>query len=184
MCCTLILQRSSLIMKGMMHAATSRRSRIRNGPSTRTRGDSAHLLLHCDAEGLGNNGAVDTGHDERGGQGKGSRGDNPTADCRTTTAKEMLTCVKVCRHLPAYDRHGKEPRSRPVFASRGQIAYKLKKAQNGEPYLRLPCGIHSDGHAAQARNAQTEVNQACPPRLRVGTAPQGRAPRPHGKTKA
>ena len=87
MCCTLILQRSSLIMKGMMHAATSRRSRIRNGPSTRTRGDSAHLLLHCDAEGLGNNGAVDTGHDERGGQEKGSHGDNLTADCRTANGE-------------------------------------------------------------------------------------------------
>ena len=84
------------------------------------------------------------------------------------TAKEMLTCVQACRHLPACDRHGKERRSRPLFASRGQIAYKLKNAQNGEPYLRLPCGIHSDGHAALARNAQPEVNQACPPPLRWG----------------
>ena len=37
------------------------------------------------------------------------------------TAKEMLTCVQACRHLPAYDRHGKELRSRLVFASEGQI---------------------------------------------------------------
>ena len=37
-----------------------------------------------DLEGLGKNGAVDTGHDECGVQGKGYRGDNPTADCRTT----------------------------------------------------------------------------------------------------
>ena len=50
----------------------------------------------------------------------------------------------------------------------GKIAYKLKKAQNDEPYLRLPSGIHSDGHAALARNAQTEVNQACPPPFAVG----------------
>ena len=84
------------------------------------------------------------------------------------TAKEMLTCVQACRHLPAHDRHGKEPRSRLVFASRGQIAYKLKKAQNGEPHLRLPCGVNSDGHAAQAWSAQTEVNQACPPLSGVG----------------
>ena len=48
------------------------------------KGESAHLVLHCDAEGPGTNGAVDTGHDQRGGQGKGSRGDNPTADWRTT----------------------------------------------------------------------------------------------------
>ena len=48
------------------------------------KGESAHLVLHCDAEGPGKNGAVDTGHGERGGQGKGSRGDTPTADCRTT----------------------------------------------------------------------------------------------------
>ena len=32
--------------------------------STKTRGESAHLVLHYDAEGLGKNGAVDTGHDE------------------------------------------------------------------------------------------------------------------------
>ena len=50
-------------------------------------GESAHLVLHCDAEGLGKNGPVDTGHDERGGQGKGSRGDNPTADCRTANGE-------------------------------------------------------------------------------------------------
>ena len=87
MCCTVILQRSSLFIKGIMHAATSRRSRICKGPVTRTWGESAHLVLHCDAEGPGNNGAVDTGHDERGGQGKGSRGDNPTADCRTTNGE-------------------------------------------------------------------------------------------------
>ena len=37
----------------------------------------------------------------------------------------------------------------------------MKKAQNSEPHLRLPCGVNSDGHAAQARSAQTEVNQAC-----------------------
>ena len=48
----------------------------------------------------------------------------------------------------------------------GKIAYKLKKAQNGEPYLRLPCGVNSDGHAALARSAQTEVNQACSSPLR------------------
>ena len=36
------------------------------------------------------------------------------------TAKEMLTCVQACRHLPAYDGHGKEPRSRLVFASEEQ----------------------------------------------------------------
>ena len=47
-------------------------------------GESAHLVLHCDAEGPGKNGAVDTGHDECAGRGKGSRGDTPTADCRTT----------------------------------------------------------------------------------------------------
>ena len=58
------------------------------------------------------------------------------------------------------------------------------KAQNGEPYLRLPNGVHSDGHAAKARNAQTEVHQACPPPIAGGFAPQGRAPQPHGKTMA
>ena len=47
---------------------------------------------------------------------------------------------------------------RGQFSRRGQIAYMLKKAQNGEAYLRLPCGVNSDGHAAQARSAQTEVN--------------------------
>ena len=36
---------------------------------------------------LEKNGAVDTGHDECGGQGKGSRGDDPTADCRTTNGE-------------------------------------------------------------------------------------------------
>ena len=66
----------------------------------------------------------------------------------------------------------------------GKIAHKLKKAQNGEPYLRLPYDVNSDGHAAQARNAQAEVNEACPPPVRSGFAPQGRAPRPHGKIKA
>ena len=45
---------------------------------------SAHLVLHCDAEGPGKNGAVDTGHDECAGRGKGSRGDTLAADCRTT----------------------------------------------------------------------------------------------------
>ena len=49
--------------------------------------ESAHLVLHCDAELPGTNGAVDTGHDQRGGQGKGSRGDNPTADWRTTNGE-------------------------------------------------------------------------------------------------
>ena len=51
------------------------------------KGESARLVLHCDAEGLGKNGAVDTGHDERGGQGKGSRGDNPSAECRTANGE-------------------------------------------------------------------------------------------------
>ena len=36
MCCTLILQRSSRFIKGIMYAATSRRSRICKGPVTRT----------------------------------------------------------------------------------------------------------------------------------------------------
>ena len=44
----------------------------------------------------------------------------------------------------------------------------MKKAQNGEPYLRLPRGVNSDGHAALARSAQTEVNQACLPSFAVG----------------
>ena len=116
MCCTLILRRSSLTIKGMMHAATTRSSQIQKGPSTRTRGESARLSFHCDAEGLGKNGAVDAGHDECGGQGKGSRGDNPTADCRTTSGEgDAYLCQGV-----AYDRHWKKPRSRPLFASRGQ----------------------------------------------------------------
>ena len=80
------------------------------------------------------------------------------------TAKEMLTCVQACRHLPAYDRHGKEPRWRLVFASEGQD--RIQVEESPEPYLPLPCGVNSDGHAVMARNAQTEVNQACPPPLR------------------
>ena len=67
---------------------------------------------------------------------------------------------------------------------KGKIAYKLKKAQNGEPHLRLPKSAHSDGRAAQARNAQPEVNQACPPLFAGRTAPQGRAPRPRCKAMA
>ena len=47
----------------------------------------------------------------------------------------MLTCVKACRHLPAYDRPGgEEPLSRLVSASEGQIAYKLKNTWKGKPY--------------------------------------------------
>ena len=44
------------------------------------------------------------------------------------TAKEMLTCVQACRHLPAYDRHGKEPRSRLVFASEGQDRIQVEES--------------------------------------------------------
>ena len=44
------------------------------------------------------------------------------------TAKEMLTCVKVCRHLPAYERHGKEPRSQLVFASEGQDRIQVEES--------------------------------------------------------
>ena len=158
MCCTLILQRSSLIIKGMMHAAITRRSRIHKGPSTRTRGESAHLVFHCDAEGPGKNGPVDTEHDERGGQGKGSRGDNPTA---VSNNKWRRRCLLVSRRAGISQRTmgmGKNV-GRGQFSRReGKIAYKLKKAQNGEPYLRLPCGVNSDGHAALARSAQTEVN--------------------------
>ena len=44
------------------------------------------------------------------------------------TAKEMLTCVQACRHLLAYDRHGKEPRSRPVFASEGQDRIQVEES--------------------------------------------------------
>ena len=87
MCCTLILRRSSLILKGMMHAATTRRSRIHRGPSTRTRGSPHIWFFTVMLKDPGTNGAVDTGHDQRGGQGKGSRGDNPTADWRTTNGE-------------------------------------------------------------------------------------------------
>ena len=44
------------------------------------------------------------------------------------TAKEMLTCVQACRHLPAYDGHGKEPRSRLVFASEGQDRIQVEES--------------------------------------------------------
>ena len=44
------------------------------------------------------------------------------------TAKEMLTCVQACRHLPAYDGHGKERRSRPVFASEGQDRIQVEES--------------------------------------------------------
>ena len=116
---------------------------------------------------LEKNGAVDTGHDECGGQGKGSRGDNPSADCQTTNGEGDAYLCPGVQASPSV-RWAWERTSVAVSVSRrkDKIAYKLKKAQNGEPYLRLPCGVNSDGHAALARNAQTEVNQACPPRLR------------------
>ena len=44
------------------------------------------------------------------------------------TAKEMFTCVQACRHLPAYDGHGKEPRSRLVFASEGQDRIQVEES--------------------------------------------------------
>ena len=44
------------------------------------------------------------------------------------TAKEMLTCVQACRHLPACDRHGKELRSRSVFASKGQDRIQVEES--------------------------------------------------------
>ena len=127
MCCTLILRRSSLIMKGMMHATITRRSRIRNGPSTRTRRESARLVLHSDAEGLGKNGPVDTGHDEAD-KGKETAVTTLRQTVKQQTAKEMLTCVQVCRHLPACDRHGKEPRSRLVFTWGGQDRIQVEES--------------------------------------------------------
>ena len=76
----------------MLHFDPSQR--IRNGPLTRTRGESARLVLHCDAEGPGKNGAVDTGHDECDGQGKGSRGDDPSA---VLNSKQRRRCSLVSR---------------------------------------------------------------------------------------
>ena len=159
--CTLILRRSRLIIKGMMHAATTRRSRIHKGPSTRTRG-SPHVwfftvMLRDPETALLTQGTMNVAD-----EGKVAAVTTLRQTVKQQTAKEMLTCVQACRHLPAYGRHWKEPRSRLVFAS-GKTAHKLKKAQNGEPYLRHPCGVHSDGRAALARSAQTGVNQACPP---------------------
>ena len=151
----------------MLHFDPSQR--IRNGPcTTRTRGESARLVLHCDAEGPGKNGAVDTGHDECDGQGKGSRGDDPSA---VSNSKRRRRCSLVSRRAGISQRTtgmGKNLGRGSFRVGEGKIAYKLKKAQNGEPHLRLPCGVNSDGHAALARNAQTEVNQACPPPLRCG----------------
>ena len=81
------------------------------------------------------------------------------------TAKEMLTCVQACRHLPAYDGHGKEPRSRLVFASEGHDRIQVEES----PERRAASASSMwRQHAAQARSAQTEVNQACLPPLRWG----------------
>ena len=129
MCCTLILRRSSLIMKGMMHAATTRRSRIHKGPSARTRGCSPHIcffivmLRDLETTALLTQGTMNVAD-----MGKVAAVTTLRQNVEQQTAKEMLTCVQACRHLPAYDRHGKEPRSRPVFASRGQDRIQVEES--------------------------------------------------------
>ena len=72
------------------------------------------------------------------------------------TAKEMLTCVQVCRHLPAYDGHGKERRSRPVFASEGQDRIQVEESPE-----RRAVSASSMWHQ-QRRSAQTEAGSPPP----------------------
>ena len=124
--CTLILRRSSLIIKGMMHAATTRRSRIHKGPSTRTRG-SPHVwfftvMLRDPETALLTQGTMKVAD-----KGKAAAVTTLRWTVKQQTAKEMLTCVQACRHLPAYDRHGKEPRSRLVFAWGGQDRIQVEE---------------------------------------------------------
>ena len=128
MCCTLIFRRSSLIMKGMMHAATTMRSRIHKGPSTRTR-RSPHIwfftvmLRDLEKTALLTQGTMNVPD-----EGKVAAVTPLRQTVEQQTAKEMRTCVQACRHLPAYDGHGKEPRSRPFFASRGQDRTQVEES--------------------------------------------------------
>ena len=107
--------------KRMMHAATTRRSRIHKGPSTRTRGGSPHvcfftvMLRDLEKTALLTQGTMSVAD-----KGKVAAVTTLLQTVKQQTAKEMITRVQACRHLPAYDGHGKERRSRPVFASEGQ----------------------------------------------------------------
>ena len=81
---------------------------------------SAHLVLHCDAEGPGKTALLTQGTMNVPDEGKVAAVTPLRQSVEQQTAKEMLTCVQACRHLPAYDGHGKESLSWPFFASRGQ----------------------------------------------------------------
>ena len=120
MCCTLILRRSRLIIKGMMHAATTRRSRIHERPSTRTRRSPHIWFFTVMLRALEKMALLTQGTMNVADEGKVAAVTPPRQTVEQQTAKEMLTCVQACRHLPAYDGHGKESRSWPFFASRGQ----------------------------------------------------------------
>ena len=83
----------------------------------------------------------------------------PTADCRTTHGEGDAYLCPGVQASPSVRQAWEKNLGRGQFSRRkDKIAYKLKKAQNSEPHLRLPCGVNSDGHAALARSAQTEVN--------------------------
>ena len=78
------------------------------------------------------NGPVDTGHDECGGQGEGSRGDNPTADCRTANGQGDAHLCPGVRASPSVRQAWERSSVAASFrVGRAEIAHKSKKAQNG-----------------------------------------------------
>ena len=92
------------------------------------KGESARLVLHCDAEGPGKKALLTQGTMNVADKGKVAAVTTVRQTVEQQTAKEMLTCVQACRHLPACDRHGKERRSRPVFASEEQDRTQVEES--------------------------------------------------------
>ena len=164
----------------MIHATTTRSSRIQKGPSTRTRGSPHvwYLVLHCDADGRGKTAQLTQGTMNVADQGKVVAVTTPRQTVEQQTMKELLPCVRQCRRTKSS--------GRTSVASSFPVGRADRIQVEKSPTRRAICA--SSTWRQQRRTRRTGAE--CTDRSQSGmsssfarsTAPQGRALGPHGKT--